>query len=521
MNRRALALLPAAVLAACGEEEQPAPVESDGSAVVDNTTTVTPSTPLGSVAGTVLDGAGRPLAGATVSLRIGTPPAPATTDAEGHFQFTGLPAGSVVGVEIVADGYGSAQRQAVIPSSAGNFPINDASVFVGPVALWERTGELAASVIGWDGRAITASGAYCEADASWADWATGMEQPLGPVAVDALAAQGSLTCAELPRLQDLARTGRSLHIVIPALDADGNGTPDYDGLRFSITAAEALAAGGALALVLPEPGEGESLRIVGTNARTLVDGAGAILDSAVPALSGVDVAFSRRVEVLDAKVYDEEGRTALATAVERAPSGTAIRIRPEGAGAWPEGRELNLVLSVATADGVRQSRTYRAPILTLPGAQALGLETRDPADPNKALVYFEDANLNGALEAGERILFRFTQAIGHGNGARFAFPVYFQFNIDADVSATIGDSFAEAGSGQPAVARGDEPAPPVGVQSGMTRFASLTWTSGYSIPINAPVIVDFGDQALVAEPMFATDGRPLTVELSGELRQEP
>lgn len=519
-----VALTAAAMLAAltgCGEDEPaPAPAPSSDSTIANNTT-VTPSKPLGSVSGTVLDGSKRPLSGAAVRLQLGTAPEPALTDDGGHFTFAGLPAGSVVGVEISADEHATAYRQVTIPSSAGNFPIDDASAFVGPVALYELSATLTVSVIGYDGRAVTATGAFCEASASWADWSSGYENALGPLMIDATAAEGSLTCAGLPRFIDLARNFGNLEIFVPALSVEGDAAPEYDGLHWSVSAADALAAGGTISLVLPEPGHTEDLRIIATNALTLLDGPSAILDSAVPADRGIEIAFSRRVEVLEARLFDETGEVELATTVDRAATGSSIRVRPEAVNSWPKGQELNLTLSVVTADGQRQTRTFRAPILTLPDVTPIGVATKDPADPSRSFFLFDDGNVNGSLESGETVHFVFTQAIGYGNGNPFAIPVYFEFNIDADVSASIGDYYAELGSENPAVARSAEPNPRVGVYSGFTSFASLIWNSGYSIPINARVWAAFDDQALVGEPIFTPDGRPLTVPLSAELRQAP
>ncbi len=526
MTRKiSLSLAATALIAgACGEdeaapEETPAP---EGPTVVDNSTNVVPSKPLGSVVGLVLDGRGAPLEGASVTLLATTAPAAATTGADGRFAFAAVPAGSPAGVIIEKAGYGTATRTVTVPGAAGNFPIDDATAVVGPIALFERSGELALVVVGYDGAAITPIGAFCEANAQFADLQNGGEQLGGPLQVNGEAGQGSLTCRSLPSLADLARTGGYFEIFVPRQDANGDGVAEYDGVSRFVSATEALTSGGLAAIVLPPPGAAQPLQIIATSARTLLDGPHAALDAVIDPTVGVEIAFSRRVDVVAVKAEDEEAGAYYGTAVDVAPSGSVLRVRPDVPTAWPKGRELHVTLAVATRDGVRQAATYRFNILTTPEATPIAFGARDLADPSRPIVFFEDGNVSGTLDPGERVELLFDRPLGTGTGAAWVMPVYLELNIDADQSGQIGDYRGEVGSRDPVVATSAEPVPPGGFNySGFTRKGAFGWPLPYSVPAGTRLHVDFRDQGRVGEPVIAPDGRAPNLDVVGELRVKP
>lgn len=515
----------AALASACGDDAETTPTETpapEGPTVVDNSTNVIPSKPLGSVVGLVVDGNGAPLAGVNVTLLATTAPAAITTGADGRFAFTAVPAGSPAGVILEKSGYGTATRTVTVPGSAGNFPIDDATAVVGPIALFERSGAFSLVVVGWDGTAVTPIGTFCEASAQFADLQDGGERLGGPLQVAGTAGQGSLTCGTLPRLSDLARTGGYVEVFVPAQDANGDGIAEYDGVSRLVFGSEALTSGGLAAIVLPPPGASQPLQVIASSARTLIDGAQAALDAVVDPAVGVEIAFSRRVDVVAAKAEDERSGDYYGVAVDVAPSGSVLRVRPDVPTAWPKGRELHLTLTVATRDGVRQGATYRFNVLTVPEATPLGFAARDVADPSRPVVFFEDGNLSGTLDPGERVELLFDRPLGTGTGAAWVMPVYLELNIDADQSGQIGDYRGEVGSRNPIVASSAEPAPPAGFSySGFTREAAFGWPLAYSVPAGTRLHVDFRDQARVGDPVIAPDGRAPNLDVIGELRVKP
>src|SRR5690606_29954046 len=106
-----------------------------------------PVTPTGTVSGQVLDSRNTPLSAATVKLTVGLASQATTTDDDGQFAFAEVPAGSSVLVSISKEGYSTVRTAAFVPSSAGQFPLADGNVRVGPVRLVTLTGSLAFRVL--------------------------------------------------------------------------------------------------------------------------------------------------------------------------------------------------------------------------------------------------------------------------------------------------------------------------------------------------------------------------------------
>lgn len=286
-NMRSIFVLACSLLAfaACGGSD----VEK-----FENKDTETPTAPKGSITGVVTDGMRQPLEGASVVARVADKERVVLSDAEGRFTITGLPAGGDIGLEISAEGHGKATLSRVIPNAAGKFPLKDASVFVGPIALYRMDHSFEWEVVVSDGSSIVVKDAQCFSTATWADWSQGAEAPVYElVLTEATVSSGKIACSGLTSREDLLRVGGSLWVgaVVPAQDLDGDGFPDTHGIDQAFGADELIGEGAPTTLILPRLAEG--LELLASNLNHAMNGGANVLESPLGAKASIELVFNR------------------------------------------------------------------------------------------------------------------------------------------------------------------------------------------------------------------------------------
>ena len=139
------------LLAACGgtkTEDTNHDGFADGVYPPNNVTVITPTKPTGWVAGTVVDfNTQVALVGAHLTLFGAGIPLETQTDALGAFSFGPVPA-STYSLRAQVTGYTEAFfTNVTVPSASGNFPVQDSSVFVGPIGLLPTTASFSVDVV--------------------------------------------------------------------------------------------------------------------------------------------------------------------------------------------------------------------------------------------------------------------------------------------------------------------------------------------------------------------------------------
>ena len=166
MKKHWAVVVPLLVLG-CGAEDANGDGIADGVLKPDSVSVVAPATPKGTVSGQVLDTRMAPLAGATVTLLIGSDASgtqfSAQTDGAGNFMFSGVPAGSTVLLTASKEGYTTLRASADVPSNAGNIPINNGNASVGALMLAETNGTLRFTLYTDSGRPAAGAHAYLQA----------------------------------------------------------------------------------------------------------------------------------------------------------------------------------------------------------------------------------------------------------------------------------------------------------------------------------------------------------------------
>jgi hypothetical protein len=508
--RRAAAYSLAAVaLAACGST----PEDTDGDGYADgvfapnNVTVVTPVKPTGFVTGAVVDfTTGVPLPGASISLTGGGQLLTVTADAQGAFVFGPLPA-TRYALRVTVGGYDDALlTQVDIPAAAGDFPTENASVFVGPVGLLPTTGQLVVQLV--SDRGVPVAGArvavetavrfYVDGTARSSSVRRGESDPTGRLALTNLPDVRALP----PRLADHS----ALVVTIDPTDLDGDMVPDLRGRTVALTGAEVRAAARPFTIVLDadDPGAFQVIASTLPRFRTPALTTPSIVDSGTP----IRVVFSRPLDrdTIVVDLRDESGEVAIPVTTVLGALGNSVELTPMSALA--AGQEYNLALRVRTAPGLVPAGLDLAAPFFVRAEASQGLT---------AVGNFVDANGDGAWGTGnDFVRMVLSRPLGRV-GAGFQAEVW--LNLDLNGSMVVGDAQGElpmAGGAYPPalpVASAEPASGNAAPASGYTRFLT-------QLGLGLPVPRGAADGAVQFELRFdsnATDaeGRPPPNRITG------
>lgn len=483
--RRAL-LFALLTLCACGSSAKDANNDgiADGTYKPNDVTMIAPSTPKGNVAGTVLDAEGNPLAGATAKLSLDGVN-PATTDSTGHFSFTGVAAGSAVGVTLSKDGFTTAYAQATVPSAAGNVPINDATAFVGPIRLFATSGKLNVSVVGYDGKLLGPTAVLQISPAYIVQTDTGNSLQ-GWTVSRATGSNGVLSFSGVPELAELARfagstAAGSLSIAVDPLDADGDGKLDYGGATLQLSVADAMASPGSLSVVLPPVSQGQgALKIVGSSCGTLVSGSmggGGPAGSLIAPSDKVYVAFNQRIVPgsLSIQVLDDDGSN-VSAAPEIGATGTVV----DFTGAFNSGHALTVKITATPADSRPATPvSFAGTCFVQPAGSS----------PTVTKAIYTAATTATPLAPGDQVRVEFDSAIGYEGGTP-VFAAYIDADLDGDGKRQSTGEYDPLGKNtSPGFTVTYDPSKPTALNGHFGRFFQFSY--GGSLPVNANKAVYF------------------------------
>ncbi len=463
----ALCLLPGlGTLLACGSSPDDADGDgfADGVYAPNNVTVVTPVKPVGHVIGTVVDfTTGVPIPGAQVALVGAGLSLAFTTDGQGAFQFGPVPA-TRYALRTAVAGYEEALVTAVdVPAAAGDFPLDNASVFVGPIGLLPTSGELTVQLISDRGAPVAGAGVSIEtAVRFFLDGAArssvvrrGETDPTGKVTLTGLPDIRALP----PRLGDQA----SLVVLVEPADLDGDMVPDLRGRTVTFTGAEVRASSRPFTIVLDADDPG-AFQVIASSIPKLRTPA-LTAPSIVEAMTPIRIVFSRPIDrdsvVVDLR--DESGEVQIPVTTTLGMLGNSLEVTPMNA--LSAGQEYNFAVRVRTASGVTPA------ILELSSAFFV---RADSAQGLTAVGNFVDANGDSQWGTGNDFLrVVLSRPIGRAT-AGFRSEVW--VNLDLNGSGTIGDGQGEipvgGGAYPPSLAVDSaEPSPRNAAgASGFTRF---------------------------------------------------
>lgn len=467
-------------------------------------TQVDPSSPLGTVWGSVLDANGQtPLSGAKVTLAIGDKAQRSTTDSSGAFKFSGVPAGGGAAVTITMDGYTSATVSFAIPGQTGNFPAEGIGAYVGPILLFATTQTVHVQVVGYDGSLIDGANVTATESPSYVDLGSSGGN-LGMASVSGTTSQGAADLAGLPDLVTLSLyAGNGVVVTVDPVDTNNDGVPDYLGATKSIPPGALAQQNGRTTITLPAPGGTTALGPIASNVGSIFhNGVPRYGDSMVGAGDPIRVVFNQPVaaSTLLATVWDDQNNVVDASA--SATQGNIVEIAPQSQ-LTPGGEYYFRLQARAAGTGSGGYLTQVSGWFFVPVGNV---------QPSVANVQFFDLNGSGFLDAGDVLNITLDRAVGRDNGGNTS--VHFFLNADLDGSGQIGDARGEAGSDQPILLGPVGPTTP-GPFPGLVR----TWTTSlpfvpprgvtapYAFGTNTDVayVIDFAGSPNVLDP----EGQPL------------
>lgn len=350
-------------LAACAPKE-----DANGDGIADgirepnSVSQVAPSNPIGTVSGTVVNANGLPIDGAEVKLVLGTGDGStftSNTNSQGAYSFAKIPAGSQGQLFISKTGFAPGRSYVIVPSAAGNFPINDANANGGTTVLVQLSSTLKFQIYNAAGRA--ARGAKVGVEVSNSAYVTNNTN----TGFGGFAASGSfstsgevdesglLTISSLPDFGELARINQTSNytsnfvVTIGAVDDDGDGFVDWNGSVTSYSASQ-LFVNPNRTIVLARSGTANPIAIVATNVDSLNPfGSTAPYRNAVKGSDPITVVFNQPIGQNDSprlvKIVGEDCQSNVpASVTQRTPN--SLSITP--AAPWTLGARYNIIVRV-------------------------------------------------------------------------------------------------------------------------------------------------------------------------------
>lgn len=431
----------------CGPTDENGDGIADGVRTPDSVTQVAPSTPVGTISGTVLTSRFTPLQGADVIINVGAingeqTTQQTTTDSNGFYFFKGVPAANQVLVTMSKAGFGTGRTQVIVPATAGNIPINNGNANAAPFILTELNGAVKFIVVSHTGRPAKGARATLEAFPAAMEvssFTSGYGSPRGTTVVDGTVGDdGTLSFVGIPTPEEMARLQGRYTLHINAYDENNDNVIDSAGWNASYDGQQLVEDSAPRVIVLPQARDtGRGLIILSSNVPSLIGSSMAPSDNMLRPGDPIFIAFSEAIipSSVQVKLTDETGTQSLQQSASVGASAATLNIQP--AAALEPGKRYNLSVRVVSADSGAE--------LSAEGFFFGG----DPSAPKAfdvTSITFEDSTPDNTLTSGEQLYVTFNQPVGsHYSGSSNVPPVMFLF-VNQDLGTptsgtpgTVGD----------------------------------------------------------------------------------
>ncbi len=477
---------------------------SDGDTKLDEHLTVANVTPTGSVGGMILDATDdSPLGGVEVLVVAGDLQVTDTTDGSGLFEVTNVPASGPVLVTFRKAGYLSGDLVAQFTNAAGDFPVNNATVTVGPVGMLPSDGDFTVYVFDENGRPAQGHLLTLTTGVRFFNYQAGTPINSGSVTVTAqVGGSGMATFFSIPDFWSLgAKADSTVDIAVPPYDADGDDFYEFAGGTYTW---DLLDLDNPQPTILMTTGDyPPNLAIEASNVQALETGSTVgYAPSAIPTVGPIHVLFNQPIQepTVAVSVFNEEGTVPYTPQTQ--VSGRSLTITFPTA--LPVGEEFNLnITATATTGDLLRTGSFSAPFFVIDeSAEVTATVTTetDLLDPTRIVEFSEPVGfgLPGVqLSGGNCVIFYDFWQVGPGG--------------------STGDDPGELGNSQCSFALiPDEPVPaqPAGAgYSGYTRFwrfeVPLIDGSTQLIPAGTDVYLRFGMVDNTSRIMRRANGAPV------------
>jgi hypothetical protein len=188
--------------------------------------------PRGSVGGIIVDASTRePLAGVSITLLAGGRVFdPAVTAEDGSFQFEKVPGGDVILTVAALDGYNGAMIRGTLPTSAGDFPLGNATLTLGPIGVLPAAGTFRFRVLDELGAPVSSYPVGVELQLQYVDYSSGTPDGEGQIYRQVQTdADGYATVPGMPDFFALGSVPDAVLVFLPPLDANSDGVYEFPG----------------------------------------------------------------------------------------------------------------------------------------------------------------------------------------------------------------------------------------------------------------------------------------------------
>ncbi len=471
--------------------------------------------PVGSVGGQVLDASDdRPLAGASVRVVSGDFSGTATTDGSGLWSVSEVPASGSVIVIIEAPGMLPARTSATFTPAAGDYPMSNATLTIGPVGLLPASGTFSVWVFDENGKPAAGYNLALTTSLGWLLYESGNPLGRGELTVSATVEANGL--ARFTGLPDYWLMGSKINdyviISVPPYDADGDGYLEYPGDELYWNLLE-LDNPQPTILLRSDAHYPSTLSILASNIADLEEWSStSFVPDTIDPVGPIHVLFNTPVsqDSLAIEVWSEDGTTSFGSSFTLVGRSLTIQFPT----ALPTdtditGAEYNLLISAVAETGDRLIYgSFNAAFFVLDSNNTEGVsvtvEKEDPSDPTNQWA---------------RLTFSEPVGFGSPGTALSGSNCVLYFGIDVGPNAGTGNDPGEWGyDGCPYVLYPDEPSPvhPAGAGlSGYTttwHFVLPTTGGGANMPAGIPLYLAFDQVASTSRIMRRANGEPVPMK---------
>jgi hypothetical protein len=485
----------------CGDEVVDANGDgiADGVKTPDNVSVVVPAEPKGTVSGQVLTTEQKPLAGATVTMTIGSDVATksATTDGEGNFSFKEIPGGAQVLLTFSAAGHAPLRAVSRVPTEAGNIPINDGNASFGPVVLSKTNGTVTFSLVAPTGRPADGVKATLEVTRAGTVLFGPTDQVTSTVVAEATAdAQGVLTFTNVPPPLEIERLRGNYRLTVYAHDTNGDGILESIGRTEDYSGQDILIGQNAKPLALSYAYTPGRLDIEFSNLGALRLGARNPQFNMIKSGESIYIGFNQPIQPNSVVVglTDEYGKENLSISKAVTSGGTVLTLTPQGV---QPGREYNLFYRAVTVTG------------NFVNTNTVAFFGGDPNSPQPISVenvkFQETTSNNGLIDSGEVVYVNFNQVMSPRLTTQAA---YVYVHADLNNTGKLGDGVGErdpltgrtAGPNSGFPLFSDEPNAPiqtkVPAEKAVFPFGASGYTTRYAFRYQPPALPTGGFTSL-------------------------
>jgi len=188
--------------------------------------------PEGSVGGIILDAETRlPIEGIELHLLAGGRLFdPETTDADGAFQFTGVPGGDVILTAVGGETHSGASLRGTVPTAAGDFPLGNATWTVGPIGLIPIGSTFKFRVLDELGAPVSGYSVGVETQVAYVDYSGGYANGEGQVFQQVQTdGDGYATVTGVPNYFALGSVSDAVVLFLPPRDGNSDGIFEFPG----------------------------------------------------------------------------------------------------------------------------------------------------------------------------------------------------------------------------------------------------------------------------------------------------